>query len=554
MERPQWISGFTGSAGTVVITHSENGLWTDGRYHIQAEKQLQGSGITLFKQGLPNVPYFPEWLADTLPENSVVGLYGEVFSRSQLKNLKEKLEVKNISINTEHDLLNDIWEDRPAIPQDPLILHDVKFAGKSASEKLAIVREEMQKKRVNYHLISSLDDIAWLYNIRGNDVAFTPVAYAYTLISSDKAWLFIHRNKLTPEVRENLESQNVIINDYEAVFDVLSQLNENDSILIDPNIISVRLDSAIPEGCKRVEDRNLTTPLKAVKNETEISHVVESHIQDGVAMVNFFYWLEQNLGKERISEITVSEKLEYFRRQRPNNAGPSFATICGYKEHAAMMHYFATAESDYELEKAEMLLLDSGGQYYGGTTDITRTIVLGPITEEQRLHFTLVVKAHIGLARAKFLHGATGSNLDVLARQPIWEHGLDYKCGTGHGIGYFLSVHEGPQNFSQSPSNVKLEKGMIITNEPGIYLEGRYGIRIENEMLVVEDSETEFGKFMRFEPVTFCPIDLNGIDPNLLTLEEKAWLNDYHKLVFEKLSPHLEEAQREWLKHATREI
>ena len=550
----KWISGFTGSAGTVVITGETGGLWTDGRYYIQAAEQLEGTGIKLFKAGMPDVPDYIEWLEQTLPTNSRIGLCGEVFPVSRVKEMEKKLSRKKISIVKEFDLIGEIWDDRPPAPQEPVFIHDVEFAGKTAAEKLKQVRNEMVKKGVNYHLICSLDDIAWLYNIRGNDVAYNPVALAYALVSDTCAWLFIDKSKVSDAVRSMLEDNGVIIKDYGLVNKYLADLGDKDTILFDPARTNSWLYDAIAKGCKKAEGENITTLMKAVKNETEIENLKRTHVCDGVAVVRFLYWLDHNLGRQRITEITAAEKLEEFRRQQENFIGPSFATIAAYKDHAAMMHYQAVDETCYELNREGMLLIDSGGQYLGGTTDITRTIVLGPITDVQRRDFTLVLKGHINLARARMLYGVTGSNIDILARMPIWEAGIDYKSGTGHGVGYFLNVHEGPQRMSQIPNNVKLEKGMIITNEPGIYIEGRYGIRTENEMLVVEDGENEFGKFLRFESITYCPIDIEGIDPDLLTDDEKRWLNDYHGKVYETLAPFLEEDEREWLRNETRAI
>jgi Xaa-Pro aminopeptidase len=553
-EGRKWISGFTGSAGTVVITREKGGLWTDGRYYIQAEKQLQGSGIDLFKAGMEGVPDYIEWLQQILSEGSCVGVCGELFNVSQIKKMQDKLSNKNITIDKRYDLIDQIWEDRPPVPKEPVFIHDIVYTGKTAAEKLDIVRREMDKKGVNYHLICSLDDIAWLYNIRGNDVAYNPVVISYALISKAQAWLFIDESKISDDVRKSLNENGVTVEEYEKIFEYLSQLKEEDTILFDPARTNSWLYDAIGKGCKKVEKQNVTTRLKAVKNDVEVENLKKAHVRDGVAMVKFLYWLDRNLGKEEITEITVSEKLEYFRRQQETSMGPSFVTIAGYKEHAAMMHYQATEDTCYALEKEGMLLVDSGGQYLGGTTDITRTMVLGSITDRQRQHFTLVLKAHINLAKARFLSGATGSNIDILARLPIWEAGIDYKCGTGHGVGYFLNVHEGPQGMSQVPNKVKLEKGMILTNEPGIYLQGQYGIRIENEMLIVDDIETEFGKFLKFEPVTYCPIDLEGVDPELLDQNQKTWLNEYHGMVYEVLAPYLDEQEKKWLKWETRAI
>lgn len=549
-----WISGFTGSVGTVVITMDTNGLWVDGRYHIQAEKQLKGSGIELFKISHAKDTSYIDWLRDTLPEGSSVGFDGKVVPQSLVEEMKEKLSKKKMTLNGKKDLVDLIWKDRPEIPKTQIFLHDVKFAGKSAKEKLSIVREEMGKKGADYYLLASLDDIAWLYNIRGKDVENNPVVISYALISQEKAWLFVDSSKVTEEVKKSLKSNDVEIKGYNEIQEKILSIEKGSSIFFDPDKINYWLYNAIPKGCKEIKERNITTDLKAVKNATEIKNWKACQIRDGVAMVKFIKWLEENVGKKEITEISAADRLETFRSEVEHFMGTSFDTIGGYKDHAAMMHYKATEEGQYILKKEGMFLVDSGGQYLDGTTDITRTFVLGDLSEEEKHDFTLVLKAHIALSRVKFLHGATGSNLDVIARQPIWEEGLDYKCGTGHGIGFFLNVHEGPQNFSPVPNTVTLEKGMVVTNEPGIYKEGKHGVRIENTLLVVEDEKTEFGQFMRFETISFCPIDLKGIDGTILTEKEKNWLNNYHKQAYEALSPYLNQEEKEWLKRETRRI
>lgn len=553
-EGRKWASGFTGSAGTLVITRTESGLWTDGRYHIQAENQLKGSGIHLFKSGLDGVADYPDWLADTLGKGSVVGVFGQLFSVSGIRRLEKKLAPKGISVNKEHDLLEGLWTDRPDIPLNPIYIHELVYAGKSTAEKAGQIRQEMDKKGVNFYLIPSLDDVAWLFNIRGNDVEYNPVALAYGLISKDNIWLFVDSRKVDQKVRESLNENGVTVEEYEKIKDYLGRLGKGDRILYDPQKTNYWLYDSIGDGCEKVEDMSICALAKAVKNPREIEGIRDCHVRDGVAMVKFLYWLDENLGKEEITELTVADKLEYFRSQQKDFMGPSFATIAAYKDNAAMMHYQATEEKHYVLKKEGMLLIDSGGQYLDGTTDITRTIILGPITEEERRDYTLTLKGNINLAKAKFLNQATGSNLDILARLPLWEYGIDYKCGTGHGVGYFLSVHEGPQRMSQVPNNIKLQKGMVITNEPGVYKEGQYGIRIENELLVVEDQKTESGQFLRFDVLTMCPIDLEGVDVTLLTPEEKDWLNQYHKSVYDTLAPFLTDEEREWLRRETRAI
>ncbi|MFJ7730635.1 aminopeptidase P family protein [Lysinibacillus sp. NPDC097231] len=550
----QWISGFTGSAGTVVITLDDAGLWTDGRYYIQAEKQLEGSGIRLFRMMDPGVPFYTEWLADVLNEGSIVGFDGNVFSINMVKKMEKDLKAKRIVLHMNQDLIGDLWEDRPEIPKGPIFTHDVKYAGKSRGEKLNEVREEMENKGANYYILTSLDDIAWLLNIRGADVPNNPIAIANVIVAEHKCYLFIDSCKVPSLVKFELEAEGIELKANHDIQTFLGNLSSGDAIILDANKTNIRLYNAINSNSKKIESPDITTSLKAIKNEVEIKNLKWCEIKDGLAMVKFIKWLKNSVDKEEITEITAEESLEDFRRAQEGYVGPSFDTIAGYKEHAAMMHYKANKETQYTLKNEGLFLIDSGGQYYDGTTDITRTIVLGKLTDEQKRDFTLVLKGFIALSSVKYLYGATGSNLDVLARQPIWQYGLDYKCGTGHGVGFFLNVHEGPQSIRNDNNNIILEEGMIITNEPGIYLEGKYGIRIENMMLVVEDEKTEFGRFMKFEAITYCPIDLAGINKEMLTESEKQWLNNYHQEVYTKLAPYLNEEERVWLREETREI
>ena len=549
----QWISGFTGSAGTAVITLEDAGLWTDGRYYIQAEKQLEGSGMKLFKGAEPEVPSYAEWLRDALKEKSIVGFDGTVFSVEMVNDMHKEFYNKNIGLKFELDLINQLWSDRPEIPKSSVFVHEVKYAGRSRTEKLNQVREEMNKIGASHYLLTSLDDIAWLLNIRGNDVPNNPVVISYVLIAKDKCYLFIELSKISNEIKLTLESEGIELKAYNETKKFLEKLTDKDTVIFDSSKTNICLYNAIDEKVKKIEKPNITTNLKGIKNEVEIENLKNCQVMDGVAMVKFIKWLKTSVNKEKITEISASDKLEEFRSQIGLFAGLSFDTIAGYKDHAAMMHYKANEEMQYTLKNEGFFLVDSGGQYYNGTTDTTRTIVLGKLTEEERRDYTLVLKGHIGLSIAKFLYGASGANLDVLARQPIWKYGIDYKCGTGHGVGFFLNVHEGPQGF-RANNYTKLEKGMILTNEPGIYKEGKFGIRIENMMLVVEEEKTEFGQFMKFEPITYCPIDLDGINSDMLIEEEKQWLNNYHKDVYTKLSPYLNEEEKQWLKEETREV
>lgn len=551
----QWITGFTGSAGTAVVMADDAGLWTDGRYYIQAEKQLEGSGIRLFRAVDPGVPTYTQWLRDTLATGSCVGFDGTVFSVDMVKEMQKAFELKDITLNMEQDLIGALWQqDRPAMPVNPIFIHDIKYAGKSRGEKLNEVRKEMKGKGASLYLLTSLDDVAWLLNIRGNEVPNNPVVTANVVITPDMCHLFLDLRKVSESVGAELQSEGITLHEYEATVEFLSGLSSSESVMFDPSMTNARLYNAIPKEAVKIESPNYTTSLKAVKNPTEIENFRKCQVDDGVAMVKFIKWLQESVEKERITEISASDKLEALRRECSECVDLSFDTIAGYKEHAAMMHYKATPESDYALKKEGFFLVDSGAQYFGGTTDVTRTFVMGEPTEAEKRDFTLVLKSHIALAKLKFLYGATGSNLDIIARQPMWEQGLDYKCGTGHGVGYFLNVHEGPHRLSQVPNTVKFAEGMIITNEPGIYREGIHGIRTENMMLAILDEKTEFGQFMKFEAITYCPIDLKAVIPEMLTESERQWLNEYHSLVYEKLSPRLDEEEKAWLKNETRKI
>ena len=549
-----WISGFTGSAGTVVITHDKAILWADGRYYIQAAKEIENTEIELYKMGQPSVPTFTEYLKTTLSNKSVVGFDGKVISLSQYKLMKEEFDKKGIIIDSSNDFIEELWSDRPSIPSGKVFSHDVKFAGKTAEEKLNLIREKMKEEGANYYIISSLDDIAWTLNLRGSDVNSNPVFLSFLLITENDGVLYVNEDKIDNDIKALMVESNVLIKPYEKVYSDISDIKLG-CILLDPNKTNVKLYNSINNTVKYVEKRNVTTDLKAVKNETEISNFMNCTVRDGVAMVKFIKYVKDNVKDGNLSEISVTERLEKFRAEQEYFVETSFTTIAGYKDHAAMMHYSANEESNYTLKPEGMLLVDSGGQYYDGTTDITRTIVLGPITEEEKRDFTFVVKSNIALTKARFLYGATGSNLDIIARTPLWNEGIDYKCGTGPGVGFLLNVHEGPQNFSQVPNTVKLEPGMNITNEPGVYKEGKHGIRIENLLFVTDDLTTKYGgRFLKFEVATFCPIDLAGIDKSLLNEGEIEFINDYHRKVYELISPYLNEEEKEFLAKETRAI
>ena len=555
----EFMSGFTGSAGTLIISMDEAGLWTDGRYFIQAENELKDSGIKLFKMGEEGVPTIGEYLLEKLPKNSTLGFDGRVMSVKEGQSLANKLAFKGINIEYKYDLVNDIWEDRCSLPTEKAFLLGVEYSGESFSDKLYRIRAVMKEKKATTHILASLDDIAWLFNIRGRDVKSNPVVLSYAVISIDSVYLFIDKNKIGEDIRSELSKENVQIKGYEEVYEFIKNIDENEVVLIDTSKVNYAIYSNIPSNVQKIEERNPSILFKSIKNEIELKNIRNSHIKDGVAFTKFMYWLKNNIGKIEITEISATQKLEEFRREQDKFIEPSFSTIAAYKDHAAMMHYSATEESNYKLEPRDLFLVDSGGQYFDGTTDITRTIALGPIPENVRKDFTNVVRGMIRLSKAKFLYGCRGYNLDILARGPLWEEGIDYKCGTGHGIGFVLNVHEGPNGFrwkvrEDIDDTCILEEGMVTTNEPGVYVENSHGIRIENEIVVRKAEKNEYGQFMDFEVITFAPIDLDAIDESIILKDEKVYLNNYHKQVYDKISPYLNEEEKQWLKNYTREI
>lgn len=555
----EFMSGFTGSAGTLIISMDEAGLWTDGRYFIQAENELKDSGIKLFKMGEEGVPTIEEYLLEKLPKNSILGFDGRVMSVKEGQSLANKLAFKGINIEYKYDLVNDIWEDRCSLPTEKAFLLGTEYSGESFSDKLSRIRAVMKEKKATTHILASLDDIAWLFNIRGRDVKSNPVVLSYAVISIDSVYLFIDKNKIGEDIRAELSKENVQIKGYEEVYEFIKNIDENEVVLIDTSKVNYAIYNNIPSNVQKIEERNPSILFKSIKNEIELKNIRNSHIKDGVAFTKFMYWLKNNIGKIDITEISATQKLEEFRREQDKFIEPSFSTIAAYKDHAAMMHYSATEESNYKLEPRDLFLVDSGGQYFDGTTDITRTIALGPIPENVRKDFTNVVRGMIRLSKAKFLYGCRGYNLDILARGPLWEEGVDYKCGTGHGIGFVLNVHEGPNGFrwkvrEDIDDSCILEEGMVTTNEPGVYVENSHGIRIENEIVVRKAEKNEYGQFMDFEVITFAPIDLDAIDESLILKDEKVYLNNYHKQVYDKISPYLNEEEKQWLKTYTREI
>lgn len=550
----EFISGFTGSAGIVVVTEDEAGLWTDGRYFIQAEKQLEGSSITLFKIGEENVPTFIEYIGKNLKNNQCLGFDGKVLSVKNVFDIKNGFGKKKIKIEDRYDLVNEIWNDRPVLPKSDVFILNEKYCGESFESKIKRIREKMSNLNANKHILTSLDDIAWIYNMRGRDIKNNPVSLSYAMISTEEAILYIDKNKITEEVKEYFVNKNIKLKDYFSIYEEVKNISEKDIVLLDTNKVNYLIYNNIPIGTEIIDKPNPSTLMKACKNDIELENLKNAHIKDGVAVTKFMHWLKKNIKNQEITEISAAEKLESFRKEWKDYLEPSFNTISAYEANAAMMHYSASKDSNSKLAPKNLLLVDSGGQYIDGTTDITRTFVLGECSDEIKEHFTLVLKGMLSLSKIKFLHGVTGTNLDILARKPVWSRGIDYKCGTGHGVGFLLNVHEGPHSIRWQYNPQVLEAGMTVTNEPGVYIQGSHGIRLENELIVRNAEKTDFGQFMVFETMTYAPLDLDGVVSELLNEEEKDFLNNYHQVVFEKISPFLNEEERDWLKKYTRKI
>ena len=552
-----YLTGFTGSAGTAVITLAKAGLWTDGRYFIQAKNQLEGSGITLYRMGEEGVPTVEEYVRQNLEEGGCLGFDGRLVNAKAGKAYEEITAAKQGRIAAGEDLVGVVWKERPPFPKHPAFLLGEKYAGESTESKLGKVREKMKEKQADVHILTSLYDIAWLFNIRGGDIAHVPVVMSFAAITMDECFWFVHREVLDKDLLNYCADKEITLKDYEAVYAYAERIPREKKVLLDKSIVNYRVYCSLK--AEVIQEHNPTELMKAVKNEVEISNIRSAHVKDGVAFTKFMYWLKSRIGKEEITEISASDYLEARRREQDLFADLSFDTISAYGANAAMMHYAATPETNATLEPKGFLLVDSGGHYLDGSTDITRTISLGSLTREQKEHFTTICRCNLNLAAAKFLHGCRGTNLDILAREPLWSQGLDYRCGTGHGIGYFLNVHEGPNAFrwrrpADPDGDCVLEEGMITTDEPGIYLEGKYGIRTENEILCKKAEKNEYGQFMEFEIITYAPIDLDAILPEEMTVKERGLLNQYHKMVYEKLSPFLDAEERDWLRRYTREI
>lgn len=551
----KYMSGFTGSAGTLVVLTDQAGLWTDGRYFIQAQAQLQDTGIALMKMGQPETPSIEDYICQNLSKGSKVGFDGRVINYMDYKRYHAIFNSHQIDIVANLDLVNEIWQDRPALPATKTFHYALRYAGVSMEDKLAQVRQAMTREGCASFIITKIDEIAWLFNIRAHDIPHFPVALAYATIEKEKATLYIDASRLDDESKALFAQNQISVKPYDSIYEDVCSLQG--PVLVDPHFVNSRLALLVQE--KLVEAVDPIVLMKAQKNVTEIENTKWAHIKDGVACTKFMYWLKKNVKSQEITECSAQDQLQQYRKEQENYLEDSFNTICAYKEHAAMMHYSSTPETDVTLKPEGMLLVDSGGQYLEGTTDITRTFVLGEISEEEKHWFTLAMRSHIRLAKAHFLYGCRGLNLDILARGPLWDEDMDYQCGTGHGVGHLSNVHEAPNGFRwrivpERNDSCVLEEGMIQSDEPGVYKEGEFGIRHENELLVVKGTNNFYGQFMHFEPLTFVPFDLDGIDRSKMTQDEIEWLNAYHAQVYDTLHPYLNDEEKDWLKNATRAL
>lgn len=554
----KYMTGFTGSAGTAVITMKEAGLWTDGRYFIQAAVQLEGSGVTLFRMGEEGVPKVEEYVEEQLEKGGCIGFDGRVMDAKAGKKYVEIAEKKEGSLYVTEDLVDIIWTERPSLPAHKVWILEQEYAGMSTEEKLSQVREQMKQEGADVHILASLYDIAWLLNLRGDDIDHVPVFLSFVAVEEKQTTLFINQEILDDKVKKYLKDNQIQVEDYEKIYAYAENLNDH-KVLMSLEEVNYRIAENVQKHSQIVDAPNPSLLLKSIKNETELENTRIAHLKDAVAVTKFMYWLKTNIGKKEITEISASDYLENLRKEQEHFLDVSFDTICAYGANAAMMHYSASEESNAVLKPEGFLLVDSGGHYLEGTTDITRTFALGELSYEQKKHFTAVCRSNLNLANAKFLYGCSGINLDILARGPLWDMGIDYRCGTGHGVGHILNVHEGPNGFrwkvvQERNDSGKLEAGMITTDEPGVYLEGAYGIRLENELICVKDEKNEYGQFMKFENITYVPMDLDAILPEEMTFREKQELNEYHQMVYEKISPYLNEEERDWLKEYTRAI
>ncbi len=555
----QYLTGFTGSAGTLIVTMKEACLWTDGRYYIQAEKELSGNLVTLYRSGEEGVATVKEYMEQNFPEGGCLGFDGRVVNAKTAAGYEKIVKKYGGRIAADEDLVSKIWKERPQLPKQPVYILEEKYAGESTQKKLKKVREKMARRRAGVHILTSLYDIAWLFNIRGGDIPHVPVVLSFVVVTMEQSIWFIHEEVLDEKLKRYCRENQILIKPYEAIYQYANDIPDGEKVLLDKHIVNDQICRSLRTGVTVIQDINPSEQMKAVKNQTELANIRKAHVRDGVVVTKFMYWLKTQIGKEEITELSAANYLDDLRRKQELFVDLSFDTISAYGENAAMMHYTATLQSNAKLQPKGFLLVDSGGHYLDGSTDITRTIVLGKLTQQEKFHFTTVCRCNLNLAAAQFLYGCRGTNLDILARGPLWNLGLDYKCGTGHGIGYLLNVHEGPNGFRwriprDGRSDCVLEEGMVTTDEPGIYLEGKYGIRTENELICKKAEKNEYGQFMEFEVITYAPIDLDAIIPEEMTARERGLLNNYHKLVYQKISPFLNAEEKEWLKEYTREI
>lgn len=556
----EFISGFDGSAGAVVITMEEAGLWTDGRYFIQAENQLKGSGIKLYKSGMEGVPEVKDYITTNILKGQVLGCDGRVIPSAWAEYMSGKLRVKGARLDSSYDLVGDIWADRPGLASGPVMLLDVCYAGETREDKIKRIREYMDKNGADYHIVTTLDDIAWILNIRGNDIHCSPLVLSYLIIGKDSITLFADENAFDSKVKDALGAAGVLICNYNDIYGSIREFCAGSRVMLDKNVVNQAVVNNIPEDAEILDMLNPSMLWKAVKNSTEVRNIRKAHIKDGVAVTKFIYWLKKNVGTIPMTELSVTDKLEKIRAMGENYIGPSFDTIAGFAEHGAIVHYSATNATDAEIKPGNLLLVDTGGHYLEGTTDITRAILTGDTaTEEQKKYYTAVLRGNLNLCAAHFLYGCSGVSLDYIARKPLWDMCCDYKHGTGHGVGYLLNVHEPPNAFRYrvlpyAGENAVFEEGMVTSDEPGIYIEGKYGIRLENLILCVKRENTPYGQFMGFEHLTMVPFDRELVDTGQMDKKERELLNDYHKMVYENISPYLDDDEKKWLEEACAEV
>ena len=553
----EYITGFTGSAGTAVVSKTEARLWTDGRYFIQAAKQLEGTTVELMKMGQPGVPKIGEYLETALAEGENVGFDGRVVSVTEGEEYEKIASEKNGKVVYAYDLIDEVWEDRPILSEEPVFELEQKYTGETVESKLARTRAAMKEAGATAHVLTTLDDICWTLNIRGNDVEYFPLVLTYAVIRMDKVDLFVNEKKLSDEIKAHLAADGVILHPYNDIYEDIKKVAAEEVLMVDPGRLNFALYKNIPENVKKVEERNPAILFKCVKNPTEVENIRIAEIKDSVAHVRFMKWLKENVGKMRITEMSASDKLDEFRAEMGKFIRPSFEPISSFGEHGAIVHYTSSPETDVELKEGQLFLTDTGAGFYEGSTDVTRTYALGEVPQIMKDHFTLVAISNLQLGSAKFLEGSTGMILDILARKPFWDRDLNFNHGTGHGVGYLLNIHEGPAGFRwkyRKGETEVLQEGMVITDEPGIYIEGSHGIRLENELLTCKGTLNEYGQFMYFEAITLIPMDLDAINPDIMTQEDKKLLNDYHAKVYEVIAPYLNEEEQEWLKKYTRAI